>query len=90
MKDEALRYTILGGPNALEDRKQMIELLLADGADIDNHQPGLDVIPVMLAPTPEMAEFLFAHGANKKAKLTGAQLARWFVCNNSGKDPLGT
>jgi len=90
MKDEALRFTILGGPIPLEDRKQMIELLLADGADIDNHQPGLDVIPVMLAPTPEMAEFLFAHGANKKAKLTGAQLARWFVCNNSGKDPLGT
>ena len=90
MKDEALRFTILGGPTPLEDRKQMIELLLADGADIDNRQPGLDVIPVMLAPTPEMAEFLFAHGANKKAKLSGAQLARWFVCNNSGKDPLGT
>jgi ankyrin repeat protein len=90
MKDEALRFTILGGPIPLENRKQMIELLLADGADIDNHQPGLDVIPVMLAPTPELAEFLFAHGANKKAKLTGAQLARWFVCNNSGKDPLGT
>jgi len=90
MKNEALRFTILGGPTPLEDRKQMIELLLADGADIDNHQPGLDVIPLMLAPTPEMADFLFAHGANKKAKLTGAQLARWFVCNNSGKDPLGT
>jgi ankyrin repeat protein len=90
MKDEALRFTILGGPIPLDDRKQMIELLLADGADIDNHQPGLDVIPVMLAPTPEMAGFLFAHGANKKAKLSGAQLARWYVCNNSGKDPLGT
>lgn len=90
MKDDALRFTILGGPIPLEDRKQMIELLLADGADIDSHQPGLDVIPVMLAPTPEIAEFLFAHGANKNAKLTGAQLARWFVCNNSGKDPLGT
>jgi ankyrin repeat protein len=90
MKDDALRFTILGGPTSFEDRKQMIELLLADGADIDNHPPGLDVIPVMLAPTPEMAEFLLAHGANKKAKLTGAQLARWFVCNNSGKDPLGT
>jgi len=89
MKDEALRYTILGGPNQIEERKQMIELLLADGADIDNQQPGLDVIPVMLAPTPAMAEFLLAHGANKKAKLSGAQLARWFVCNNNGKDPLG-
>lgn len=90
MKDEALRFTILGGPGQFEDRKQMIELLLADGADIDNHPPGLDLIPVMLAPAPEMVEFLFAHGANRKANLTGAQLARWFVCNNSGKDPLGT
>jgi ankyrin repeat protein len=90
LKDQALRFTILGGPSQLEERKQMIELLLADGADIDNQQPGLDVIPVMLAPTPEMVEFLFAHGANKKAKLSGAQLARWFVCNNSGKDPVGT
>jgi ankyrin repeat protein len=90
LKDEALRFTILGGPNQFEERKQMIELLLADGADIDNQQPGLDVIPVMLAPTPEMAEFLFAHGANKEAKLSGAQLTRWFVCNNTGKDPLAT
>jgi ankyrin repeat protein len=90
VKDQALRFTILGGPSQLEERKQMIELLLADGADIDNQQPGLDVIPVMLAPTPEIAEFMFAHGANKKAKLSGAQLARWFVCNNPGKDPLGT
>jgi ankyrin repeat protein len=90
MKDNALRFTILGGPIGLEDRKQMIELLLADGADIDNHQPGFDMTPVMLSPTPEIAEFLFAHGANKKAKLSGAQLARWFVCNNANKDPLGT
>jgi ankyrin repeat protein len=90
LKDQALRFTILGGPNQLEERQQMIELLLADGADIDNQQPGLDVIPVMLAPTPDMVEFLFAHGANKKAKLSGAQLTQWFVCNNPGKDPVGT
>jgi ankyrin repeat protein len=90
MKDEALRFAILGGPNPLEVRKQMIELLLADGADIDNHPPQLNVIPVMLAPSPEMVEFLFAHGANRKAKLSGALLAQWFVCNNSGKNPLGS
>jgi Domain of unknown function (DUF4124)/Ankyrin repeats (3 copies)/Ankyrin repeat len=88
-KDQAIRFTILG-PDRLEERKQMVELLLADGADIDNAQPGLDLIPVMLATTPEMVEFLFAHGANKKAKLTGAQLTQWFVCNNTGKDPVGT
>ncbi len=87
-KDQAIRFTILG-PDQFEERKQMIELLLADGADIDNAQGGIQVIPVMLATTPEMVEFLFAHGANKKANLTGAQLAQWFVCNNTGKDPMG-
>jgi Ankyrin repeats (3 copies)/Domain of unknown function (DUF4124)/Ankyrin repeat len=89
LKNEALRFTILG-PERFEERKQMIELLLANGADIDNMQPGIDVIPVMLAQTPAMAEFLLAHGANKKAKLSGPRLAQWIVCNNSGKDPKGT
>jgi len=89
LKDEALRFTILG-PERFEERKQMLELLLADGADIDNMTPGSDVIPLMLAQTPAMAEFLLAHGANKKAKLSGSRLAQWLVCNNSGKDPKGT
>lgn len=89
LKDEALRFTILG-PERFEERKQMLELLLADGADIDNMTPGSDVIPLMLAQTPAMAEFLLAHGANKKAKLSGPRLAQWLVCNNSGKDPKGT
>lgn len=88
-KDGALRFVILGGPNPLPVREQMIELLLADGADIDNHPPGLNVIPVMLAPSPEMAEFLFAHGANREARLSGALLTQWFVCNNGSRNPLG-
>jgi len=29
----------------------MLELLLADGADIDNMTPGSDVIPLMLTQT---------------------------------------
>jgi len=89
LKDDALRFIILG-PEHFEERKQMIELLLADGADIDNNPPGIDVIPLMLAQSPAMAEFLLAHGANKKAKLSGPRLAQWLVCNNSGKDPKGT
>jgi ankyrin repeat protein len=88
-KDEALRFAILGGPNPLPVREQMIVLLLADGADVDNRYPGSEVIPVMLAPSPEIAELLFAHGANRKAGLSGAQLAQWFVCNNSSRNPLG-
>jgi Ankyrin repeats (3 copies)/Domain of unknown function (DUF4124)/Ankyrin repeats (many copies) len=89
LKDEALRFTILG-PERFEERKQMLELLLADGTDIDNMTPGSDVIPLMLAQTPAMAEFLLVHGANKKARLGGPRLAQWLVCNNSGKDPQGT
>jgi ankyrin repeat protein len=89
LANDALRFVILG-PEHFEERKQMIELLLADGADIDNNPPGIDVIPLMLAQTPAMAEFLLAHGANKKAQLSGPTLAQWLVCNNSGKDPLGT
>lgn len=89
LKDEALRFIILG-PERFEERKQMLELLLADGADIDNMTPGSDVIPLMLAQTPAMADFLLTHGANKTAKLSGPRLAQWLVCNNSGKDPKGT
>jgi Ankyrin repeats (3 copies)/Ankyrin repeat len=89
LKDDALRFVILG-PEHFEERKQMIELLLADGADIDNNPPGIDVIPLMLAQSPAMAEFLLSHGANNKAKLSGPRLTQWLVCNNSGKDPKGT
>jgi ankyrin repeat protein len=89
LKNEALRYTILGS-GRFEDRKQIIELLLADGVDIDNHQPGEDIIPLMLAQTPQMVQFLFEHGANQKAKVSGPRLAQQWVCNNRGKDPKGT
>jgi ankyrin repeat protein len=88
-KDQALRFAILGGSNLLEERKQMIELLQAHGADIDNVQADPDVIPVMFATTPDMIEFMLAHGANHKAKLPGAQLAQAYVCNKAVKDPIG-
>ncbi len=51
-KDQALRFAILGGTNRLEERKQMIELLQADGADIDNVLADPEVIPLMFAKTP--------------------------------------
>jgi len=64
----------------------------ADGADIDNQQPGLDVIPVMLAPTPGGWRSFFVR-ARRQQKGEVERRANWhvgFVCNNSGKDPLGT
>jgi hypothetical protein len=84
-KNQALRFTILGGNNRLDDRKQIIELLLAHGADIDNTLAERDVIPLMFATTPDMAEFLLSHGANREAKLPGAQLAQAFVCDDRVK-----
>ena len=89
IKNQALRYTILGGIDRLDERKQMIELLLSHGADIDNRPVDPEAIPVMLATTPELVDFLFAHGANKEAHVSGAQLARAFVCNDRVKDPIG-
>ena len=87
-KDQALVFTILGGPGGLEERKQMIELLLAHGADIDHLPTGTVEIPVMYATAPEMIEFLLAHGANQKAQFPGAQLAMAYVCNKNVKDPI--
>jgi ankyrin repeat protein len=86
-KDEALRYVLLNHDKP-EDRKQMIELLLAHGADVDNVQADPLVIPVMFATTPDMVELLLAHGANGKARLSGAQLAQAYVCNQGVKDPI--
>src|SRR6266404_464758 len=88
-KDQALRFTLLGGPGGFEERKQMIELLLAHGADIDHYPIGTVEIPLMSATTPDMIEFMLAHGANQKAKFPGAQLAMAYVCNKNVKDPLG-
>jgi ankyrin repeat protein len=73
-KDEALRYAILGGPEHSSERKQIVQDLLDHNADIDNTKSVPDVIPVMFATTPDMVGFLFAHGANREANVSGAQL----------------
>jgi hypothetical protein len=88
-KDGALRYAILGGPEHSAERKQIVQDLLDHGAGIDNLSSVPDVIPVMFATTPDMVEFLFDRGANREAKLSGAQLARAYVCNDKVKDPVG-
>jgi hypothetical protein len=87
-KDDALRLAILGGPEHSPERIQIVQDLLNHGANIDNVKSGSDVIPVMFATTPDMAEFLFAHGANEQAKLPGAQIAKAFACNKASKDPI--
>ena len=88
-KNEALRLAIFGGIDQLQDREQIIELLLAHGADIDNRVNNAPNIPLMGATTPEMAEFLLARGANRKMPETGSALAAAFSCNRLAKDPIG-
>jgi len=88
-KNEALRFAILGGTNRLEERKQMIELLQAHGADIDNVMADPEVIPLMFAKSPDMIDFMLTHGANHKAQLSGAQLAQAYACNKEVRDPIG-
>jgi ankyrin repeat protein len=88
-KNEALRMTILGGTDRIEERKQMIELLLAHGADIDNVLDDPNVIPLMFAKTPDLVEFMLIHGANHEAHLPGARLAQAYVCDDRVKDSLG-
>jgi ankyrin repeat protein len=90
-KDRVLRYVLVGGSNALEDRKQMIELLLAHGADVDNRVDGAPDTntPIILASTPEMAALLLSHGANRKVPQSGSLLAQTFSCNSLVKDPVG-
>jgi ankyrin repeat protein len=88
-KDDALRFAILGDPEHSTERIQIVQDLLDHGANIDNLKSVPDVIPVMFATTPDMAEFLFSHGANREAKLPGAQIAQAFVCNKATRDPVG-
>jgi ankyrin repeat protein len=88
-KDDALRFAILGGPEHSAERIRIVQYLLDHGANIDNLKSVPDVIPVMFATTPDMVEFLFAHGANREAKLSGAQIAQAFACNKASKDPVG-
>ena len=88
-KDDALRFAIIGGPEHTPERIQIVQDLLDHGANIDNLKSVPDVIPIMFATTPDMVEFLLAHGANKQAKLTGAQIAQRLLCNNRSKDFLG-
>ena len=83
-----LRIVVLGTDH-LEERKKIVELLLADGAEIDNSGPEANITPLMLATTPTLVEFLLAHGANTHLKLRGAYIAHWYVCNPRLEETLG-
>jgi ankyrin repeat protein/uncharacterized protein YecT (DUF1311 family) len=87
MKDEALRFAILGGPNPAPARQQMIELLLADGADANNRVNNAPNTPLMLATSRGIAALLIAHGADVNEVTPWGRPVEALACNASIKDP---
>jgi ankyrin repeat protein len=88
-KDRALRYVIVGGTNLVEERTQMIELLLSHGADVNNQVDNAPNTPVMLSKTPAMLAFLIARGADLKAVMPYGTLAQAIACDRLVADPVG-
>jgi ankyrin repeat protein len=88
-KDRALRYVIVGGSNLIEDRTQMIGLLLASGADINNRVDNAPNTPVMMTTTPTMLQYLIAHGADATVVTPYGTLPQAIACNRLIADPVG-
>jgi formylglycine-generating enzyme len=87
-KDTALRFAILGGTDRPAERKAIIELLLAHGADINNRVKGAPNTPLMLATTADLVEFLIDHGADFKAEAAFGTPVQALACNKSVQDPV--
>lgn len=87
-KDRALRSAIMGfDPSGR--REQMVELLLAHGADVNNRVDNSIITPAMLAMTPEMLELLIDHGADVKTEIPYGTVAAVVACSTSVRDPVG-
>lgn len=87
-KDRALRYVLAGGSNLIEERTQMIGLLLASGADINNRVDNAPNTPVMMATTPAMLQYLIAHGADATVITLYGTLPQAIACNRLVADPV--
>ncbi len=96
-KNSMLRYVIVGGVDRPAERQRIIELLIADGADVnnrvlvdmDNRTTMAPNTPLMLATTPDLLEFLIDHGADVRAEGAFGTAVEAVACNPSVKDPIG-
>ena len=79
-KNAALRYAIVGGSNKLAEREQIIALLIASGADVDNRLNNAPNTPLMMAASPELANFLVVHGASLGAEGWFGTAANQLAC----------
>jgi len=64
-KDSALRFAVFGRADRLQERKRIIELLVADGANINSRIRITADIPVMMAKEPEILEAMIVLGADR-------------------------
>ena len=88
-KDLALRFAVIVGQNRPEQSKQMVELLLAHGADVNNRVNGAPITPLMLANTPQILEVLIDHGADLQTRAPYGTIVQAIACNRSVTDPVG-
>jgi ankyrin len=82
--NSGLNFALLGNPERVLERKQILSDLLTQGADIDHLTYGLP--PMATAPTADMVEFLFQHGANVKVHTPDTLLVRGVACHHRDHD----
>jgi ankyrin repeat protein len=88
-KNIALRYAIVGGGDRIAEREQIIDLLIAAGAGVNNTVNNAPNTPVMMVTSPAFAEFLIARGADLNAVGWYGTAANQLACNTNVKDRLG-
>lgn len=79
-----VRMAILGKPERVVERKQILSDVLAHGADIDNLMN--DLPPIVLASTADMVEFLLQHGAGGKKRTADTVIVRQLACKQDNND----
>lgn len=87
-KDIGLRFAILGDARRLAEREQIIDLLLADGADVNNKVNNAPNTPVMMVTLSALAEFLITRGADLNAVGWYGSAANQLACNPGVQDRL--
>jgi ankyrin repeat protein len=89
-KQSALRLAVITGTDDLLERKQVIDLLLAHGADLN--EPGINspyTRPIGLVETPAMLQFLITKGAALRMDGSDGSIAQALACGSQIKDPIG-